>query len=574
MPSRISEILAILGSGEDGGSSVYDILSRIFEGLDQRLAVIENVSSSLAALQEQLATSSQGVVDAALAPVLASITARTDLGAILTASSVSEQTVGTGTKTFVLAPEASWPMFAPAHILSISAADDPLVYMYGRKVSYDPEIGTLVIDVLASAGAGTLSSWTIAPGSLSTMASALAVASAGEEITGPTLQIALTQIAEALSARQPLDDNLTALAELTFAANRVIGTGTDGAPDLFPVTAFGKTLLSIASGDLLRTGIGAAPLASPGFTGTPTAPTAPITSDSNQIVNVTALRLAVAALVNSSPAALDTLAEFAAALGNDANFGTTITNALAGKQPLAAVLTSLAAAASGSNKLDFVGALGPVHGGVSPTPSSAGVGLSDGNFNTITVGGVYTISGTWSNGPGATGTHTGILIVTVRPSYNGVWQEFCTGENRRWRRYSSNGTSWGNWKYLATEAVGTVGQSDGVPTGAIIERGSNANGDYVKFADGTMIAWARVVQSGAVDVVAGSLFGSANQTWVFPVAFMISPAPVASVTRCGSSSRWGVVVSNTGTSASTRVLSTVSSPTDLVIDTLAIGRWF
>jgi hypothetical protein len=35
--------------------------------------------------------------------------------------------------------------------------------------------------------------------------------------------------------------------------------------------------------------------------------------------------------------------------------------------------------------------------------------------------------------------------------------------------------------------VGTVSQSAGVPTGGIIESGSNANGEFTKFADGTMI---------------------------------------------------------------------------------------
>lgn len=35
--------------------------------------------------------------------------------------------------------------------------------------------------------------------------------------------------------------------------------------------------------------------------------------------------------------------------------------------------------------------------------------------------------------------------------------------------------------------LGTVSQSAGVPTGAVIERGSNANGEYVRFADGTQI---------------------------------------------------------------------------------------
>ncbi|GLZ36204.1 hypothetical protein Lesp02_83910 [Lentzea sp. NBRC 105346] len=46
----------------------------------------------------------------------------------------------------------------------------------------------------------------------------------------------------------------------------------------------------------------------------------------NTIVNA-----AVAALVASAPAALDTLDELAAALGDDANFATTVTNSLAGK---------------------------------------------------------------------------------------------------------------------------------------------------------------------------------------------------------------------------------------------------
>lgn len=59
------------------------------------------------------------------------------------------------------------------------------------------------------------------------------------------------------------------------------------------------------------------------------------TSDVNKPVSTAqaaAIAAAIANLVNSSPAALDTLNELATALGNDANFSTTMTNALAGKQ--------------------------------------------------------------------------------------------------------------------------------------------------------------------------------------------------------------------------------------------------
>lgn len=84
-----------------------------------------------------------------------------------------------------------------------------------------------------------------------------------------------------------------------------------------------------------------APKASPTFTGTPKAPTAAAGNNSTQLANTAFVQAAIAALVNSSPGALDTLNELAAALGNDPNFATTMTNALAGKQPLDSTLSNL-----------------------------------------------------------------------------------------------------------------------------------------------------------------------------------------------------------------------------------------
>nr|WP_249649697.1 phage tail protein [Pectobacterium carotovorum] len=74
-----------------------------------------------------------------------------------------------------------------------------------------------------------------------------------------------------------------------------------------------------------------APKASPAFTGTPTAPTAASSSNDTQLATTAFVKAAVAALVNGSPAALDTLQELANALGNDPNFSTTVLNTLAGK---------------------------------------------------------------------------------------------------------------------------------------------------------------------------------------------------------------------------------------------------
>ncbi|EKF7443643.1 phage tail protein, partial [Escherichia coli] len=96
-----------------------------------------------------------------------------------------------------------------------------------------------------------------------------------------------------------------------------------------------------------------APLNSPALTGTPTTPTAPQGTNSTQIASTAFVMAAIAALVDSSPDALNTLNELAAALGNDPNFATTMTNALAGKQPKDATLTALAGLATSADKLPY-----------------------------------------------------------------------------------------------------------------------------------------------------------------------------------------------------------------------------
>ncbi|EGM8424479.1 TPA: phage tail protein [Escherichia coli] len=96
-----------------------------------------------------------------------------------------------------------------------------------------------------------------------------------------------------------------------------------------------------------------APLNSPALTGTPTTPTARQGSNNTQIANTAFVMAAIAALVDSSPDALNTLNELAAALGNDPNFATTMTNALAGKQPKDATLTALAGLATAADRFPY-----------------------------------------------------------------------------------------------------------------------------------------------------------------------------------------------------------------------------
>jgi hypothetical protein len=315
-----------------------------------------------------------------------------------------------------------------------------------------------------------------------------------------------------------------------------------------------------------------APLVSPALSGTPTAPTASTAADSNQIANITAVRAAVAGLVASSPAALDTLQELAAALGNDANFAATITTALAGKQPLAAALTSLAAAASGTNKADLRIGLGAVFGGVAPFPSAAGLGLSDGTFNDITAPGVYTIAGIWTDGPSGAGaaTYSGILEVRTRSLGNFFVQTYRATTGRVYRRTATAPPAWGEWTVIELPALGSVSQSSGVPTGALIERGSNANGSYVRFADGTQICWTTGV-SQPVDSAIGSLYRTAtSDSWTFPAAFSEAPTGIC---QPRSVSRWGGVSASNSAMAYLQIAAT-SSTSGILSNLVAIGRWY
>jgi hypothetical protein len=134
-----------------------------------------------------------------------------------------------------------------------------------------------------------------------------------------------TNVTNALASKAPLAS--PALTGTPTAPTAAAGTNTAQ----LATTAFVNAVrVALEQADALR-----APIASPALTGAPTAPTAAAGTNTTQIANTAFVQAAVAALVASSPAALDTLNELAAALGNDANFATNVTNALASKAPLA-----------------------------------------------------------------------------------------------------------------------------------------------------------------------------------------------------------------------------------------------
>jgi hypothetical protein len=136
---------------------------------------------------------------------------------------------------------------------------------------------------------------------------------------------------------------------------------------------------------------------------------------------------------------------------------------------------------------------------------------------------------------------------------------------------------------LGTAAVaailGTVSQSGGVPTGAVIERGSNSNGEFVKFADGTMICTqAFDASSMAIISAVGALYQAGQElTWTYPATFVSAPTPAPNVYRNDGTVILGVFTRIvTSANMQWRLWSATSFAAGNVknVTLLAIGRWF
>ena len=144
-----------------------------------------------------------------------------------------------------------------------------------------------------------------------------------------------------------------------------------------------------------------------------------------------------------------------------------------------------------------------------------------------------------------------------------------------WTRKLQAGVGWSNWRkhFHTGNILGTVSQSAGVPTGAIIERGSNANGEYVRFADGTQICSGRLSEG----LGSATEHGSSLYYYLKPLTWPASFSDIPTL------SGYGVDNTNMGTTSG-YALDLYSgqlvyiTPTANVINTdigwTAIGRWY
>lgn len=109
--------------------------------------------------------------------------------------------------------------------------------------------------------------------------------------------------------------------------------------------------------------------------------------------------------------------------------------------------------------------------------------------------------------------------------------------------------------------LGVISQSGGVPTGAIIERGNNSSGAYVKLADGTAFCWT------ALTTPAGG-----GATWNFPISFIGTAIVLATPVK--GNPCYATSVSPTGSSCQIAAWDPAQSLISTVVCVLAIGRFY
>jgi hypothetical protein len=233
-------------------------------------------------------------------------------------------------------------------------------------------------------------------------------------------------------------DNVDILS-ITATSGNLSVPGTLAASNLSGTNTGDQTLPTLSS-------LGAAPLASPALTGTPTAPTAGSTVNTTQLATTAFVQTAIANLSDSAPATLNTLNELAAALGDDASFSTTVATSIGTKLPLAG---------------------GTMTGNLTITQSS-------GN-NTLTLN---------SSGGGAP------VIYMNSPTRN--WGQFVSASNLRFKDET------GNIDVLTLEAGGNVGIGTTSPSSTLTVNGeleilkddisSSAEGGHITLRAGSSSA--------------------------------------------------------------------------------------
>lgn len=337
-------------------------LTKILQAIELRLKSVEGAKADLDLITSRLLQVGLDRINEVLTPAIMSILRIQERG-FLIANSATPGTLALGNILSLMVGDADErDLFTPAPFVALTLGSGPDSYGVARTISYDREDGTFVCEVLAFEGdPGPHSDWVIGALAGPTLAMIMQLAEARiiqTEVAANRAYVEATseqfgELAEIIengavitvngksgsvlvrAGDINLDDDSQTIQAAIAARAKLDGPAFTGAPQA-PTAAQTSNSDRIATTGFVKAATSAladltAPRNSPTFTGTPTAPTPTAGTNTQQIANTAFVQASLAALVASSSAALDTLNELAAALGNDPNFAATISTAMGNK---------------------------------------------------------------------------------------------------------------------------------------------------------------------------------------------------------------------------------------------------
>lgn len=209
---------------------------------------------------------------------------------------------------------------------------------------------------------------------------------------------------------------------------------------------------------------------------------------------------------------------------------------------------------------------------------SSGPSVSD--CNSITATGEYLTQSTTTNVPYGQGTADGQGYLFHEQHSNSAYAaQTWRALNYVWEYHRTRvAGTWSAWTRVVSQALmlGSVSQSGGAPTGAIVETNTTANGTYTKLLDGTLIC--RGNSSSAyttATAINSSLYVTSNGiSFTFPAAFVVVPSVVPLSITASTHFVWAVTEGAASTNGfGMRLMSAVSNASSYA-GYIATGRWF
>jgi hypothetical protein len=159
-----------------------------------------------------------------------------------------------------------------------------------------------------------------------------------------------------------------------------------------------------------------------------------------------------------------------------------------------------------------------------------------------------------------------VLVQKYSAASSQQWWRSAVGDGVWTRRYASS--AWTPWRLLFDQAtaVGTVSQTSGIPTGALLQgnasTASPAGGWFERTAAGFQTAHLTVNSS-----------ASADTTWTFTSAFLTGTTPVVTIQAVGDVDYTARLVSRSATAVVFSIRDALGARVAVPVDLVARGRW-